>query len=289
MKCVRCSVSLTFHKNRNQMICHYCGYRTQPAEVCPQCDSLDIGYSGFGTERIEEEIKGILPGLSVKRIDTDAVRKKRELGKVLSDFRKGEIDILLGTQMVAKGLNFPGVKLVGIVSADAGLQLPDFRALERTFSLIVQVSGRAGRMTPDGKVMIQTLKPENSVLLKAARMQLEEFYREELAMRKKLLFPPYFRIIRLVFRGKNRQNVQEAAGELGKLLKSSLQCSQLQVECLGPVECPLSVISGNHRFHVIIRGKNFSAAHAAVRSRLSQYKIPRGIYLEVDVDPLSLL
>jgi primosomal protein N' (replication factor Y) len=220
MKCVRCSVSLTFHKDRNQMICHYCGYRTQPAEVCPQCGSLDIGYSGFGTERIEEEIHGILPGLSVKRVDTDAVRKKRELGKALSDFRKGEIDILLGTQMVAKGLNFPGVKLVGIVSADVGLQLPDFRALERTFSLIVQVSGRAGRMTPDGKVMIQTLKPENSVLLKAARMQLEDFYREELAMREKLLFPPYFRIIRLVFRGRDRQNVLEAAEEFSKLLKS---------------------------------------------------------------------
>lgn len=271
------------------MICHYCGYRTQPVEVCPQCGSLDIGYSGFGTERIEEEIQGILPGLSVKRVDTDAVRKKRELGKALSDFRKGEIDILLGTQMVAKGLNFPGVKLVGIVSADVGLQLPDFRALERTFSLIVQVSGRAGRTTPDGKVMIQTLKPENSVLLKAARMQLEEFYREELAMREKLLFPPYFRIIRLVFRGRNRQNVLEAAGKFSKLLISSLQCSQAQTECLGPVECPLSVISGNHRFHVIIRGKKFSAAHAAVRSKLRQYKIPGGVYLEVDVDPVSLL
>lgn len=286
MKCRNCSVSLTYHKKRNQMICHYCGFKAQPVEVCPECSSLDIGYVGFGTERIEEEIKTIIPGLILARIDTDAVKKKKELQETLTRFKNREIDLLLGTQMVAKGLNFPGVKLVGIISADVGLQFPDFRALERTFSLIVQVSGRAGRMIPDGRVIVQTFKPQNTVVKRAAKGQLEEFYKEELKMRKLLQFPPFFRLIRIVVRGKDKAKVRRAAEEFSEFCARD---KLAEISTLGPVECPLSVIAQNYRFHIIFRSKNIKIVHSMVRKAHSDFVTPRGVYLEVDVDPLSLL
>jgi len=286
MKCVHCSVSLTYHKERNLMICHYCGFRAPPVETCPECNSLDIGYTGFGTERIEQDIRSIFPELSLCRIDTDSVKRKRELRKILHSFRQGEIDILLGTQMVAKGLNFPGVKLVGIVSADVGLQLPDFRALERTFALIVQVSGRAGRMRPDGRVVVQTYKPDNAVLIRATSGRYREFYEEELKMRKLLGFPPFFRLIRIVIRGRNRDKVLGVANEVRSVHQKKILGD---VEVLGPVECPFSRIAGNWRFHMIVRGNNFHEVHQSVRSLYREYIPPRGVFLEYDVDPLSLL
>ncbi len=286
MKCVHCSVSLTYHKERNLMICHYCGFRAPPVETCPECNSLDIGYTGFGTERIEQDIRSIFPELSLCRIDTDSVKRKRELRKILHSFRQGEIDILLGTQMVAKGLNFPGVKLVGIVSADVGLQLPDFRALERTFALIVQVSGRAGRMRPDGRVVVQTYRPDNAVLIRATSGRHREFYEEELKMRKLLGFPPFFRLIRIVIRGRNRDKVLGVANEVRSVHQKKILGD---VEVLGPVECPFSRIAGNWRFHMIVRGNNFHEVHQSVRSLYREYIPPRGVFLEYDVDPLSLM
>jgi primosomal protein N' (replication factor Y) len=283
MQCKNCCVSLTYHRDRQRMICHYCGYQTNPVEVCPECGSLDISYSGFGTERIEEELQTILPDLSVKRVDTDSVSRKNQLRDILLAFRRGEIDVLIGTQMVAKGLNFPGVKLVGIVSADVGMQMPDFRALEKAFSLIVQVSGRAGRTTTDGRVIVQTFKPANNVIRRAAKGEQSEFYREELQTRKLLKFPPYQRLIRIVFRGKSRRRVEEASESFHSVLDTR------GIETLGPVECPFSVISGNTRYHLIVRGPRFKRVHDVVSAALSDFKVPRGVYLEVDIDPVSLL
>jgi primosomal protein N' (replication factor Y) len=291
MKCRYCSVSLTFHKKRNQMICHYCGYRAQPAEVCPECGSLDIGYSGFGTEKIEEELQTVFPDLRIKRIDTDAVRKKEELNKSLAGFYHGEVDVLLGTQMVAKGLNFPGVKLVGIISADQGLQLPDFRSLERTFALILQVAGRAGRMMPDGQVIVQTFKPNHNVILKASRGEFREFYLEEIEMRKMLKFPPFFRLIRLVLRSKEEKQVIQTARKLKGLWEEKVKKQQdsQSIEILGPVECPLAMISNNYRYHCIFRSTHFMKLHGLLKEVVSQFTLPKGVYLEIDVDPISLL
>ena len=285
MKCRQCSVSLTYHKNRNKMVCHYCGFTKQPVDVCPECSSLDVGYSGFGTELIEEEVRGLFPGLRISRVDTDSIKKKGTLKKLLDDFKKGEIDILLGTQMVAKGLNFPGVKLVGIVLADTGLHLPDFRAQERTFALIVQVSGRAGRYMPDGKVIIQTYRPENEAVKLAARGKIREFYNKELEIREMLRFPPFTRLFRIVFRGKDRNKVYETAGKVASLLRKTISDSEL----LGPSECPLSVISGNLRHQIIIRTSSFSKTHAAVADCLNSFKPNFSVYIEIDVDPVSLL
>ena len=285
-KCKYCAVAMTFHKSRGRLICHYCGYSDAPINQCPDCGSLDVGYSGFGTEMIEEEVSRRFPELAVRRIDTDSVRKKGVLQSTLDMFKSGEIDVLLGTQMVAKGLNFPGVKLVGIVLADTGLHLPDFRSQERTFALIVQVSGRAGRFVPDGRVLIQTYKPENEAIRLAATDDIETFYTNELEARKQLMFPPFTRIIRLVFRGKNPSKVATAASSAAKALHKDLPAS---TEVLGPAECPLSVIAGNTRHQLLVRTAEFSAAHSIVGAFLRTTNRVAGIYIEVDIDPVSLL
>jgi primosomal protein N' (replication factor Y) len=282
MKCRRCSVSLTFHKQRGRMVCHYCGFHTAPIAACPECGSLDVGYSGFGTEKIEEDLARLFPDLTVRRVDTDAVRAKGALAALLSDFRSGRIDILVGTQMVAKGLNFPGVKLVGIVLADSGLHLPDFRAAERTFGLIVQVSGRAGRYHPDGTVVVQSYLPGNRTIALAARGALEEFYAEELENRRALGFPPFTRLIRIVFRSRSAAKAEQAAADFARLLHGG-------VEVLGPAECPLAVIAGSHRTQVLLRSPDFTRIHGAARRALSAFTAPAGVYPEVDVDPVSLL
>jgi len=284
MKCRHCSVALTYHKQRGQMVCHYCGYRSSPVTACPECGSVDVGYSGFGTERIEEELARLFPDLTVRRIDTDAVRRKQTLRKALAEFKAGKIDILVGTQMVAKGLNFPGVKLVGIILADTGLRLPDFRAAERTFGLIVQVSGRAGRYHPDGTVEVQTYLPRDQTIRLAAQGKLEEFYGRELESRRELGFPPFTRLIRLVFRSRSADKSMQAAEEFARLFPASEG-----VEVLGPVECPLAVVSGNARTQVLLRSPEFRRVHAAARLAMDSFSPPAGVYTEVDVDPVSLL
>jgi primosomal protein N' (replication factor Y) len=188
--------------------------------------------------------------------------------------------------MVAKGLNFPGVKLVGIVNADTGFQLPDFRAAERTFSLIVQVSGRAGRSIPDGRVLIQTWRPGASAIMMAREGRLEEFYSSELEVRRQLGFPPFSRLVRLVVRGRNRQKTMQACAALTRAVTERVGGAG---EVLGPVEAPLARIAGNYRYHCIIRTTKFSEAHARVSVALEEQKTPAGVYIEVDVDPQALL
>jgi primosomal protein N' (replication factor Y) len=286
MACTHCSVALTYHKDKQRMICHYCGRSAAPISVCPQCGSLDVGYSGYGTEGIEEELQRHFPHLVVRRVDTDAVKKKKVLRDALNDFRDGKIHVLVGTQMVAKGLNFPKVRLVGIVNADTGLQLPDFRAAERTFSLIVQVSGRAGRSIPDGKVLIQTFRPGALPILMAREGKLEEFYAAEIDMRRQLGFPPFSRLIRLLVRGRSREKVTAACAALARALVERVGTA---AEVMGPAEAPMARISGNYRQHLIIRALKFSEVHARVSAALEEYKAPAGVYLEVDVDPQALL
>ena len=293
MACTHCSVALTYHKERQRMICHYCGRSAAPISVCPQCGSLDVGYSGYGTEGIEEELQRQFPRLTVRRVDTDAMKKKKALREALSDFREGRVDVLVGTQMVAKGLNFPRVKLVGIINADTGLQLPDFRAAERTFSLLVQVSGRAGRSIPDGKVLIQTFRPGALPILMAREGRLEEFYAAELDVRRQLAFPPFSRLIRLLVRGRNRQKVAEAGAALARAVSTAMGAGPDGMapagEVMGPAEAPLARIAGNYRQHVIVRAVKFGEAHARVAAALQEYKAPAGVYVEVDVDPQALL
>jgi len=286
MVCRNCSVSLTYHKNKNRMVCHYCGFQARTITTCPECNSLDMVSSGFGTEHIEEEVQKLFPDFVISRLDSDTVTKKSVLKDTLSKFKKGKIDILLGTQMVARGLNFPGVKLVGIIMADTGLKMPDFRAGERSFGLIVQVAGRAGRYAPDGEVVIQTYMPENRAINLAAVNDINSFYKEELQTREILDFPPYSRIIRLVFRSKRFGDMLNFINWFSKELEPQLQNN---AELLGPSECPISIIAGNHRHQLLIRTTNLNKVHGVVYSLLQRTKTPAYIYIEVDVDPISLL
>ncbi|MCR4579679.1 MAG: primosomal protein N', partial [Treponema sp.] len=216
--CKNCSVPLTYHKLDHRLRCHYCGWSLYPPQSCPKCGSLDIGSSGFGTEYIEAETKAKFPNARIIRLDTDVLKSKAELLEKLEDFKNGKYDIMLGTQMVAKGLNFPKLELVGVILADAGLHMPDFRASERTFSLITQVAGRAGRYFPDGKVFVQTYSPGREAVYFACTNKIEDFYESELAQRKMLNFPPFCRLLRFVFRSYDKKLAEESAEEAAGLL-----------------------------------------------------------------------
>ena len=284
--CKNCSVPLTFHKNENRLRCHYCGWSTVPPESCPKCGSLDIGSSGFGTEYIEAETRAKFPNARIIRLDTDALKNKDELLTSLEDFRQGKYDIMLGTQMVAKGLNFPNLQLVGVVLADAGLHMPDFRAAERTFSLITQVAGRAGRYFPDGKVIVQTYSPGREPVLYACQNRVRDFYESELRQREMLDFPPYSRLLRLVFRSFNKNLAASTAYEAVKILQKN---TPKGAEIIGPAECPIEKINSSWRYQILLKGASILPLQAAARKLLFDYRHDPKVYIEYDVDPVSLL
>lgn len=286
MKCKNCSVPMTFHKNENRLRCHYCGWSTVPPQVCPQCSSFDVGYSGFGTEYIESETQSKFPNARIVRLDTDALTKKGELEEKLEAFRNGEYDIMLGTQMVAKGLNFPNLQLVGVIMADTGLHMPDFRASERTFALITQVAGRAGRYFPDGKVLVQTYNPGREPVKFACTNKIQDFYKYELNQRKLLGFPPFSRLVRLVFRSPNQSQAAATANQAADILESLLTG---KADIIGPAECPILKISLNFRYQVLIKSNNMTVMQKAVDQLLNQFTHPSTVYIECDIDPVSIL
>ncbi len=286
MKCKNCSVNMTYHKAEKRLRCHYCGYSLEPPKVCPKCQSLDLGYSGFGTEFIESEVKAKFPQAKIIRLDTDSLNHKGDLEKKLTAFKNGEYDILLGTQMVAKGLNFPNLKLVGVILADTSLHLPDFRAAEKTFSLITQVAGRAGRFFPDGIVLVQTFSPDSEAISYAVKNQTEEFYSNELQTRQMLSFPPYTRLLRLVFRSQIENAAKVASMGAKGILKMNIENG---VQILGPAECPLEMVNKNHRWQIILRAKDVRPLQKMAAAFIRGYKPPKDVYIEVDVDPVNML
>lgn len=283
--CRHCSVPLTYHKSNRTMICHYCGFRSAPPTSCPECGSMEMLSAGFGTERVEEDVARLFPEKRVVRLDTDSARKKGVLENTLRGFRDGEIDVLLGTQMVAKGLNAPGVKLAAVLSADTSLNLPDFRSSERTFALIVQVAGRSGRFVPDGEVIVQTFRPDAPAIRLAAENQIKEFYDYEIDQRQLLGFPPFSRLFRVVVRGKDESKVKSTSARIA----SSLLYGGSEWELMGPAECPIGRISGQYRRHIILKSNSFNRTHAALRAALTAIPPTNGIILEIDIDPVSLL
>jgi primosomal protein N' (replication factor Y) len=305
LKCKNCSVSLTYHKNENLLRCHYCGWNITPPQQCPQCGSLDAGYSGFGTEFIEQEVKSKFPNAKTVRIDTDSLTHKGELQEKLTAFKNNEYQIMLGTQMVAKGLNFPNLKLVGVILADTALHLPDFRASERTFALITQVSGRAGRFFPDGKVIVQTYSPDREPILFSVNGRIKDFYDMEIKNRQILNFPPFCRLLRLVFRAPTIEQAKAACEGASKILRAELEklynrktgpdfTQKIKdavgaTQILGPAECPLSKISQNYRWQLTLKGTNIHALQLAAGNLLYNYSKPTDVYIECDVDPVNLL
>ena len=284
--CKNCSVPLTYHKAENRLKCHYCGWSVTTPDSCPQCGSVDIGSTGFGTEFIEAETRAKFPGARIVRVDTDILKNKEQLLTTLDSFRKGEYDIMLGTQMVAKGLNFPKLELVGIILADAGLHMPDFRAGERTFSLITQVAGRAGRYFPNGKVVVQTYSPELEPVLFACQNKIEDFYNSEISQRQFMDFPPFSRLLRLVFRSYTRTEALDTANDAARILKEK---KARGVEILGPAECPIEKINSSWRYQILLKSKSIVPLQAMARSLLMDYTHSQNVYIEYDVDPVSLL
>ena len=284
--CKNCSVPLTYHKADHRLRCHYCGWSVFPPQSCPQCGSMDIGSSGFGTEYIEAETRAKFPNARIIRLDTDVLKTKAELLDKLEAFRRGEYDIMLGTQMVAKGLNFPKLELVGVILADAGLHMPDFRAGERTFSLITQVAGRAGRYFPDGKVFVQTYSPGREPVYFACTNRISDFYENELAQRKMLNFPPFCRLLRFVFRSYDRALAESTAGEAAGLLAKE---AARGVEIIGPAECPIEKINSSWRYHILLKANSIVPLQAMARKLHFDYSHNQNVYIEYDVDPVSLL
>lgn len=284
--CKNCAVPLTYHKNENRLRCHYCNWSVFPPQSCPKCGSMDIGTSGFGTEFIEAETKAKFPNAKIVRLDTDALKNKDELLTTLEDFKNHKYDILLGTQMVAKGLNFPNLELVGVILADAGLHMPDFRAGERTFSLITQVAGRAGRYFPNGKVFVQTYSPNHESVLFACQNKIENFYEYEIRQRQMLDFPPFTRLLRIVFRSFNKQLAAETSNDAAKILSQNIPRG---VEIIGPAECPIEKLNSSWRYQILLKGNSILPLQNAARKLLFDYSHNHNVYIEYDVDPVSLL
>lgn len=291
LTCPNCSVKLTMHKKDNKMVCHYCGYKTNIVDICPTCNSTDFKAHGIGTEKVEENIKTLFPGAKILRLDTDSVKNEsKETQRLLKEFQKGEYDILLGTQMVAKGLNFPKVKVVGIISADTGFHLPDFRANERNFSLLLQVSGRTSRYNNDGVVIIQANDVDNKVLKDAINNDVKNYYETELEERNVLEFPPFSRIIRFVVRSKNEEDCIKEVNNLEKWTNSFLESKKLDCQIMGVSPCPIEKINNNFRYQLILTSYNFKDIQIVAMTIFKNYnKISNRTYIENDVDPIVLL
>ena len=288
LTCPNCSVSLTYHKKGSKLVCHTCGYTCQASRVCPECGSYDLSPRGFGTENIEEEIRGLFPYARVARLDTDtASEKKGNVQEILHGFRDGEIDILLGTQMIAKGLNFPSISLVGVINADSSLSLPDFRAAERTFDLIHQVAGRAGRYRDDGRVIIQTSDPMAPAVRCAAENDLESFYRIEMKNRKDTLFPPYSRLVNLTVRGRDESRTRDGAEEIERIAWK-LEERYEDVEVFSASPSPIERKAMYYRYHVLLRSVSASALLKFTSELLAMLSLHSSLYLEIDTDPVSL-
>lgn len=247
-ECKKCDVSLTYHKYSHQLKCHYCGYSQTPPATCPSCSSSEIKMQGFGTEKIEEEIEILFPKAKVKRMDLDTTRSKHGYQRIISDFEDGEIDILVGTQMVTKGLDFDNVSLVGVLNADLMLNFSDFRASERAFQLITQVAGRAGRKKKRGKVIVQTYAPEHWVLQKVMAYAYEDLYQQEILERRNFLYPPFNRLIKITLRHKDPHVINSVAHELTETLRN-----RLGERVLGPETPYVSRINLQYIRNIIVK------------------------------------
>lgn len=254
-KCKNCNISLTYHKKEEKLKCHYCGYEEEVHKICPECGSKKIKYFGTGTQKLELEINKIFPTASTIRMDIDTVTKKNSHEEILEKFNKDKIDILIGTQMIVKGHHFPNVTLVGVVSADGSLNIDDYRASERTFDILVQVAGRAGRENLQGNVIIQTYNPDNYSIQYAKKQNYDEFYNVEIKLRNQLRYPPFCDIIMFGISGETEEIVSKTAEKLYRNLKEQIEKEQIIANVLKPLPAPIDKIKNRYRWRIIIKAK----------------------------------
>jgi primosomal protein N' (replication factor Y) len=296
-RCPHCDVSLTYHQTRHLLACHHCGYERGAPDACPQCSGTRIRPFGIGTEKVEEEVRRQFPEARVLRMDRDTTIKKDAHMKMLRAFRGGEADILIGTQMVAKGLDFAGVTLVGVISADTALNMPDFRASERAFQLLTQVSGRAGRGRKPGHVIVQTFNPEHESVAAAAGHDYETFYRREIQNRRELGYPPFTRLVNVVAQDEDgraaearlRMLASQFGMEDGAPLGPKLLGGVEELAILGPAPCPLSRLKNRYRWHLLLKTTDLDKLRVRLRAALSGLSASDRSGVSIDIDPASLL
>ena len=292
--CRDCDLSMTFHRQKNVMMCHYCGYESGPLTACPQCSSTAIRYQGLGTEKLEDELARKFSDKIIQRMDSDTMSRAGSHARVLDAFRNGLIHILLGTQMIAKGLDFPNVTLVGVINADVGLHLPDFRAAERTFQILAQVAGRAGRGPKGGRVLVQTHTPDHPCIAMAAHHDFLKFANQELAHRKMHGYPPYHRLARLIVRSQDQTAAANFADLLAGTFREAMKhpgrtTTETELRLLGPAEAPVFRLNGYYRFHFQLQCPSAGLLHQVLREVLTVAKVPHGIEFQVDVDPFNMM
>jgi primosomal protein N' (replication factor Y) len=287
VECVNCSVTLTFHKRDRRLLCHYCGYAQRPPSACPKCSSDHIYFLGLGSERVEEELHRDFPAARIARLDRDTATGGRRFETILNGFRKGDYDILVGTQMIAKGHDIPNVTLVGVISADMGLGVPDFRAAERTFQLLTQVAGRAGRGSVPGIVLIQTIQPDHYAIRLAAAQDYAAFYEKELAFRRALHYPPFSAMANVLVRGEKKDVALGMSTTLARLFTPPPD----KLRVLGPAEAPVARLRKEYRYQFLIKAasrKVLSELLQRVRRFAQEHKWGPTALL-IDVDPLTLM
>lgn len=292
-ECKHCNITLTYHSKVKLLRCHYCGITKKAPDVCKECKGADILFLGLGTQKVEDEIKARFENASVVRMDMDTTSGKRSHDRILTDFGKGKYNILLGTQMVAKGLDFSQVTLVGVINSDIGLLIPDFRAAERTFQLVTQVAGRAGRDSLRGEVIVQTYDPENLTLNYAKNHDFLKFFDYEISARHELDYPPFSRLICIVFSGKDETRVRISAENFARVVN----IKKAGVQLMGPVPSPISKIQDNYRFQILVKsrkqsdpgGKFFRHKVLLAKKKYDEEFRKCGVKVNIDVDPTSIL
>ena len=292
-KCPNCSVTLTHHLRDRSLQCHYCDYRIPAPGDCPNCQGHRLRGMGIGTERLEEEIRALFPGSEVARMDRDTTLRRRSHQQILKNLESGKTDILVGTQMIVKGHDYPNVTFVGVISADTSLHFPDFRSSERTFQLLTQVAGRAGRGRDFGEVIIQTFNPDHYSIQKAKHHDFLGFYQEEIQFRKALEYPPVSRLINFRLAGNSEKRTESIAEEMGKVGQSLLEKGyRKSIELLGPSIAPFARIRGKFRWQMLAKGKNSRSLHQfaqELKAQLEEKAKVQGVGLDIDVDPVFIL
>jgi primosomal protein N' (replication factor Y) (superfamily II helicase) len=288
--CPNCSISLTYHRQAQKLSCHICGHHKTAPVSCPEADCRNpaIRYSGIGTERVEESLIKLFPQARVARMDSDALKRKDDFKRILGDFRTGKIDILLGTQMIAKGLHFPNVTLVGIIYADLALHMPDFRAGERTFQLLTQVAGRAGRGDVEGEVVVQAFTPFHPAIQYARRHDFVGFYEQEIEFRSQLRYPPAARLALLTLKGRHEEKVNLCAEYVSKELEKELANSP-EVTISGPAPAPLLKAESYFRYQLMLRTKQMPRLSRILAGINAKIKMPEDVTLSIDIDPMNLM
>lgn len=287
VECPHCSIGMNYHRDKG-LLCHYCGYMTDVPEICGKCGSGAIVKLGSGTQKIEDIIQAEFPGYRIFRLDQDTARKKDTASELIAKMEKREIDILLGTQMVSKGFDFHGVIIAGIIMADIGLNMPDFRSTERVFSLLLQLAGRSGRGEENGRVIIQTLNETNPIYNFLIKHDYMGFYNSELNIRRMLDYPPFSRLARIVFRGKDESEVSNASAQLSNSIEDVIMSDKMQVTKLGPAQAPFVKIGGNYRYHIILKGRRLEELQQLITKAMGTYR-SKSVYVEIDIDPVDML